>query len=113
MAPVNSANAERIYAQLPIAHLGKALAAIDGAVVLGKERNLRLHTTVGADCIVHFTRAAGVAVGLVCMAAFPAACGLVLEALLCVEFLFACGEREFLPAVTAYQSLVLIHVVTP
>ena len=90
--------------------LCKAIAAVDGTVVSGKERHLRFGAALSADGSVHFTRStAAVTVGLVGLAAFPAACGLVLEALLGIEFLFACGEREFLAAVTAHQSFVLVH----
>lgn len=95
--------------ELAVSNGGVALAAIDGTVVLGKEGNLRVRTTVGTNGFVHFARATGVAVGFVRLAAFPAAGRLVLEASFRVEFLFACGERELLPAVTAYQSFVLVH----
>lgn len=94
--------------ELAVSNGGVALAAIDGTVVLGKEGNLRVRTAVGTNGFVHFARAS-VAVGFVRLAALPAAGRLVLEASFRVEFLFACGERELLPAVTAYQSFVLVH----
>ena len=77
------------------AHRGKALAAVDGAVVLGEEGNLRLRPALCAHSAVHFTRTIGGGpAGFPVLAAVLAARGLVLEAALRVELLLTCGESE-------------------
>ena len=92
------------------AHRGEALAAIDGAVVLGNERNGGLGAAIRTRGGVGLAGSAGSrTAGLARLTASLAAGGLVLEALLSVEFLFASGEHEFLPTVAAYQRLVFVH----
>ena len=77
----------------------KAIAAVDGTVAGGLERNLAFGAALGADSVIHGALStngtlAGSAAGL-------AALGLVFEATLCVEFLLTCGEDELLTAVFA------------
>jgi hypothetical protein len=92
------------------AHCGKALAAVDGTVVLGEEGNLRLRPALCAHSAVHFTRTIGGGpAGFPILAAVLTTRGLVLEAALCVELLLTCGESELRPAIPANQRLVLIH----
>jgi len=88
-----------------------ALAAVDGPVILGNERDLGGFAALCAYCIVHLAGAGSglTCIGFACAAASLAAGGLVLEALLSVEFLLTGSENEFSAAVFANQSLVLIH----
>ena len=78
----------------------KAVAAVDGTVAAGLERNLAVLATLRAHCIVH--GALGTSGNtLTGSAAGLAALGLVLEAALCVELLLTGGEDEFLSAILA------------
>ena len=90
---------------------GEALAAVDGAVVLGNEGHTRGCAACSTGRFVHFARftVVGVSAGLAVLTAALTTGRLVLEALLRLKFLFACGEHEFSSAVLAYQRLVLIH----
>ena len=88
--------------------LGKAIAAIDGTVVLGKEGNLRFFATACAYGGVHLTGSVGTIV-FVGLAAGLATRGLVLETLFGVEFLLTGGESEFGTAVSANERFVLEH----
>jgi hypothetical protein len=74
--------------------LSKALAAIDGTVIFGKERNLSFFATACTDGIMHLTGSVGT-IGLVGLTAVFAARGLVLETLLGIEFLLTSGESKF------------------
>ena len=82
-----------------LAHLGEALAAVDGTIRLGLEGNLRLAAagSAGSGEILPGTTGsglAGVTAGL-------AALGLVLEAALSVELLLTGGEHELVAALFA------------
>ena len=81
------------------AHLSEALAAENGTVGLGLERNLCLATATGAGSGEELTGATGAV--LASVTAGLAALGLVLEAALSVEFLLTGGENEFLAALFA------------
>ena len=82
-----------------LAHLGEAVAAVNGTIRLGLEGNLSLTTAGGAGGGEELTGAtgsllAGVTAGL-------AALGLILEAALCVELLLSCCEYELCSAFLA------------
>ena len=82
-----------------LAHLGEALAAVDGTVGLGLEGNLGLaaaSSTSGGEVL---TRTAGS--GLAGVTASLAALGLVLEAALSVELLLTGGEHELVATLFA------------
>jgi len=78
----------------------EAIAAVDGAVAAGLERNLAFLAALGAGCIIHGALGAG-SLTLAGSTAGLAALGLILEAALCVEFLFTSGEDELLTAILA------------
>ena len=80
-------------------HLSEALAAENGAVRLGLERNLCFATATGAGSGEELTGATGAV--LASVTAGLAALGLVLEAALSVEFLLASSENEFIAALFA------------
>ena len=85
---------------LSVFHFCIALAAVNGAVLTGFERNACFCTAAGAGSSEHFTLAtacvfAGIAAGF-------AALGLVFKTTACVELLLAGGEYEFLTAIFAY-----------
>ena len=83
-----------------LSHLRKALAAVDGTVRLGLERNLRLAAAGSADSREELTRTAGGV--LASVAAGLAALGLVLEAALCIKLLLTGGKNKFFAALFAY-----------
>lgn len=96
----------RVLALL-LAHLGKALTAVDGTVGLGLERNLRLSAAPSADRREVLTgtagsRLAGVAAGF-------AALRLILEAALGIEFLLTSGKHKLLATFLAYKRFVFVH----
>jgi hypothetical protein len=92
--------------------LVETLAAIDRTIIPGLERNLAGSAAVCADCIVHLTLTTAVAgVLLACVTACLAALGFVLETAFRIKFLFTGSENEFLTAVSANESFVLIHVI--
>ena len=101
---------DRLEAALTL--LLEAGAAVDRTITAGLEGNLGGTAAAIADYIVHGTIgvavlvAAGSTTG---SAASGATAGLVLEALLGEESLLGSSEHEFGAAVTAGQSLVLIH----
>ena len=100
-----------IVRSILIAHLVVAVAAIDGLVTTGLERNLSGSTAAVADHFVHLTLAT---IGIAAIVttgstAGGAATGFILETLLSVERLFGSRESEFLAAFGASQGLVLIH----
>ena len=84
---------------LLIAHLGEALAAVNGTVRLGLKGNLSLATAGSANSGEELTGATGGV--LASVTAGLAALGLVLEAALCVELLLASSENEFIAALFA------------
>ena len=88
--------------------LREALAAIDGTVALGNERNSGGFAALGANGLILLT-GSGSTGGLAGVTALLAAGGLVLETLFSVEFLFAGGEHEFGATVAARERFVLIH----
>ena len=83
-----------------IAHLGEALAAVNGTIALGLEGNLGLATASGANSGEELAGAAGGV--LASITAGLAALGLVLEAALCVELLLTGGEHELVAALFAH-----------
>jgi len=85
---------------LLIAHLGEALAAINGTVRLGLEGNLRLAAAGSANSGEVLAGAAGGV--LASITAGLAALGLILEATLSVELLLTGGEHELLAALFAH-----------
>ena len=90
-----------------LAHLGDAVAAVNGTIRLGLEGNLSLTTAGGAGGGEELTGAtggvlAGIAAGL-------AALGLVLEAALSVELLLTGSEGELVAALFTGQNLVFVH----
>ena len=92
---------------LLLTHLGEAVAAVNGTVRLGLERNLSLTTTGSAHRGKILTGAAssvlaGITAGL-------AALGLVLEAALGIELLLTSGEGELVATLFSYQDLVFVH----
>ena len=83
-----------------LAHLGEAVAAVNGTIGLGLEGNLSLATASGAGSSEILAGAtggvlAGITAGL-------AALGLVLEATLSVELLLTGGEHELVAALFAH-----------
>ena len=95
---------------LLLAHLGEALAAIDGTVGLGLERHPSLAAAGSAHSGEILTGAAG---GILAgVTAGLAALGLVLEAALGVELLLTGGKGELVTALFAYQDLVFVHLVS-
>lgn len=89
--------------------LCKAIAAIDGAVILGNEGNAGWGATFCAHSVMHFAWFAVVGSAFACIAAGLAACGLILETFFRVEFLLARCEHELRSAILADQCLVLVH----
>ena len=93
-AVFSARNKTECLLSLLLAHLGEALAAVDGTVGLGLEGNLCLAAATCAGSGEELTGATGAV--LAGITACLAALGLVLETALCVEFLLACGENELL-----------------
>jgi len=87
--------------------LGKAVAAIDRTVVTRTERNLTLVSAGRTDSVEHLARASPVV--FVSVAASFAALRLVGKSLFLEEILLARGEHEFLAAILANQSFVLMN----
>src|SRR5699024_1130532 len=83
-----------------LAHLGKALAAVDRTVLARLERHLAGLAAAGADSVVHL--ALGAVGALHGGAAVLAAFGFVLKAALGVELLLAGSPDELFAAVLAY-----------
>ena len=88
------------FTSVLIAHLGEALAAVNGTIALGLEGNLGLATASGANSSEVLTGTASSI--LASVTAGLAALGLVLEAALCVELLLAGGEHELATALFAH-----------
>ena len=78
----------------------KAIAAVDGTVTAGLERDLAGSAALGANRIIHGALGTG-SNAFAGSAAGSAALGLVLEATLCVELLLTSGENELLAAILA------------
>ena len=78
----------------------KAIAAVDGTVAAGLERDLAGSAALGADRIIHGALGTG-GNALTGSTAGSAALGLIFEAALRVEFLLAGGENELLAAILA------------
>ncbi len=87
----------------------EALTAVHGPVSAGLEGNLRGLSAAVADHFVHLAGAIAAVLGTAGGAAGRAAAGLILETLLREEFLLAGRENEFVAAVAAGQSLVLVN----
>ena len=86
----------------------EAVAAVDGTVISGLERDLGGRPALRADRIEHLAVVA--ACGLAAGAAVFAADRLVLEPFLRVKLLLAGRKDEFLTAILAYQCFVLEHL---
>ena len=86
----------------------EAVAAIDGTVVSGLERDLGWRPAFRADRVEHLAIIA--ARGLAAGAAVFAADRLILEPFLRVKLLLAGRKDEFLTAILAYQCFVLEHL---
>ena len=86
----------------------EAVAAIDGTVVSGLERDLGGCPALRADRIEHFAIVA--TRGFTAGTAVFAADRLVLEPFLRVKLLLAGRKDEFLTAILAYQCFVLEHL---
>jgi len=88
-----------------------AVAAVDGSVFAGLERDFGVFAALGAYCLEHLPptseAAIAAAFGLPGSAAIGTAPGLVLQAARRVEFLLTGGEGEFLPTISALEGLVL------
>ncbi len=83
-----------------LSHLGKALAAVNGAIRLGLEGNPGFAAAGSADSSEELAGTAGGV--LASVTAGLAALGLVLEAALCVELLLTGGKNKFLTTFFAY-----------
>ena len=87
-------------------------AAIDGAIILGQEWHLRLHSALGANNCVHFARAALGATThparriATRSAARGTAARLIHQAFLLVKLLLTSGEYEIISAFAAFQGFV-------
>ena len=88
-------------------YFGEALAAVNGAILPGLERNLSLFAARRTDCSVELT------LWLTCVFArittLFASLGLIYKALFTVKLLLADSENKFLAAFFADQLLVLVH----
>jgi hypothetical protein len=86
----------------------EAVAAVDGTVVSGLERDFCWRPAFRADSIKHFALVAtrGFAAGTAVFAADR----LVLEPFLRVKLLLAGRKDEFLTAILAHQCFVLEHL---
>lgn len=93
----------------------ETIAAVNGAVIAGLERNLAGFAAIGANGVVHLTVTATATTGagspLAGVTARFAALGLIVEALLSKELLLSGCESELLSAILADDCLVLEHVI--
>ena len=84
-------------------------ATIDGAIILGQERHLRLSSALGTNNCMHLSLSRALTAGrttttcgcTACGAAARAAARLIHQTFLLVELLFSCGEHEIISAFTA------------
>ena len=83
-----------------LSHLSEALAAVDGTVRLGLERNLCLTTASGASSGKELAGTARSVLAIV--AAALATLGLILETALSVKLLLASGKNELVTTLFAY-----------
>jgi hypothetical protein len=90
-------------------HLGEALAAVHGPIIVRLERHLAGLATLCANRIIHLALTVAIAGASAGIPALLAALGLVLESALRIKFLFTGGKDEFLAAVFADQSFVFVH----
>ena len=90
-----------------LAHLGEAVAAVNGTIGLGLEGNLSLAATGSAGGSEELTGATGAV--LASVTACLAALGLVLEAALSVELLLTGSEGELVAALFTGQNLIFVH----
>jgi len=87
-------------------------AAIDGAVILGQEWDLRLDTALGTNDRVHFAWGALARTSTcgghaaACRAARWTTTRLIHQAFLLVKLLFTCGKYEIVSALTAPEGFV-------
>ena len=84
----------------------ETIAAVDGAIVFGLERNLGFLAAFRADDGKHLAGLSAVAIAFAFVAAVSATYGLILEAALLIKFLFARAEDEFFSAVLAHECFV-------
>ena len=89
----------------------KALAAVNGPVIAGLERNLCGLSTIRANCVKHFTLPATL-IFAGSTASF-AAYGFILESFFRVELLLARGKDELRATIFAHQHFVFEHVSFP
>ena len=86
----------------------KAFAAVNRAVITRLERNLASLSALRAYCIIHLA-----CLNAVCcfasIAARFATLRLICEALFSIKFLLTGSKGEFLSAIFADQSLVVVH----
>lgn len=95
--------------------LTETIAAVDGAITAGLERNLARLAALGANGIEHLTAAAAISATNIALASITAALAtlrLIGKALLCKKLLFAGSESELLAAIFTSDLFVLEHVVT-
>ena len=87
--------------------LSEALTAEDIFSFRGLEGHLTLSAAILAYCGEHLS--CTLLCIFLCGTALLASRGLVLESSLRVELLLTCGEHEIIAAISALQSLVLVH----
>ena len=76
------------------------------------EGNLASLSAGRANCVIHLTRAAsGVGSAFLGVTAYFAALRFVCETFFCEKFLLAGSEDEFVTAIAANQSFVLVHII--
>lgn len=107
---------KRTYSFRIVILLTETIAAVNGAVTAGLERNLAGLSALGANGIEHLTAAAATVstthITLAGVTAALATLRLVGKALLCKKLLLAGSESKLLAAILASDLLVLEHVVT-
>lgn len=89
----------------------EALAAINGSVIAGLERNLCGLSTFRTNRIKHLTLAATLI--LAGSTASLAANGFILESFFRIELLLSCGKDELRATIFAHQHFVFEHVSFP
>ena len=94
--------------------LVEAVTAVNRTVILRLEGHLGLLAAVSAGDLEHLALLTAITAATALVTAVTATCWFILESLLSVEFLLTCSEREFLPTLFAYQSLVFkSHTIIP
>ena len=89
----------------------EALAAVNGSVIAGLERNLCGLSTFRTNRIKHLTLAATLT--LASITASLAANGFILESFFRIELLLSCGKDELRATIFAHQHFVFEHVSFP